>query len=47
MTVRPPDEILAQLTEAARNYGLTRNALICLILRDWLNQHTGPRPAGQ
>ena len=39
MTVRAPEYMQAELKSIARQWGLTRNALILEILRDWLNNN--------
>lgn len=35
MTVRPPDELFAEITARAKKLGITRNALIVFILQNW------------
>lgn len=36
MTLRVPDEMQDELMKFARKQGLTRNALVLYILRNWL-----------
>ena len=36
MTIRAPRNVQEALTEAADTQGLTRNALVLVILREWL-----------
>ncbi len=37
MTVRVPEELQRQLSDIARAKGFTRNALMLVILDDWMN----------
>lgn len=36
MTVRPSEQIYKELSKKAREVGITRNALVCNILYEWL-----------
>ncbi len=36
MTVRPSEQIYKELSRKAREVGITRNALVCNILYEWL-----------
>ena len=38
MTVRAPDRLQNTLNQAAKQRGLTRNALILQILQDWIER---------
>lgn len=38
MTVRAQDALINRLNEQAKNLGITRNALILIILNEWLNK---------
>ena len=40
MTVRAPDNMHDVLMATAKEYGITRNALILQILREWLKVNT-------
>ena len=42
MTIRAPEKMRTTLLEIARKEGLTRNALILTILRDWIKNHPNP-----
>ena len=39
MTVRAPENMQRKLSEEARNIGLTRNALVMQILREWMEKN--------
>lgn len=36
MTVRPTETIYKEISKKARSVGITRNALVCSILYEWL-----------
>lgn len=36
MTVRAPEELQSGLKKQARIFGVTRNALVVIILKEWL-----------
>lgn len=38
MTVRAPDELREKLSLHSKNIGVTRNALILVILSDWIKK---------
>ncbi len=38
MTVRAPDEMQEKLLRKSKEIGITRNALILLILKQWLDK---------
>lgn len=39
MTIRAPDEIQNRLLYVAKELGLTRNALVLVILNNWLEEN--------
>ena len=43
MTVRPPDDLKQILTQAAKQTGIPRNALILQILWDWAKKNEAQR----
>ncbi len=38
MTVRAPDEMQEKLSRKSKEIGITRNALVLLILKQWLDR---------
>lgn len=37
MTIRAPDELKNKLSSKAKELGITRNALVLVILNEWIN----------
>ena len=37
MTIRAPDELQNKLSSKAKELGITRNALVLVILNEWIN----------